>query len=86
MGEGRRCGRLHLDGALGPEVGLEHVLKALGCVDVHLHRRRFVEHLRVRVQHAERHGCWIAESARLRSNRRLRRRRRRRGREAVREQ
>uniref|UniRef100_A0A0A9DDV5 Uncharacterized protein n=1 Tax=Arundo donax TaxID=35708 RepID=A0A0A9DDV5_ARUDO len=47
----------HLDGALGAEVSLEHVLEALGGVNVHVQRRRVVEHLRVGVQRAERHGC-----------------------------
>lgn len=58
MGERERERRkaIHLDGALGAKVGLEHVLEALGGVDVHVQRRRLVEHLRVRVQHAERHG------------------------------
>ena len=31
--------RLHLDGSLGAEVGLEHILEAFGGVDVHVQRR-----------------------------------------------
>lgn len=71
------AGGLHLDGALGAEVGLEHVLEALGGVDVHVQRRRLVEHLGVRIEHAERHGCRLASLAcsPWRSRRRPRRRR-----------
>ena len=62
--EGRGgTGRLHLDGSLGAEVGLVHVLETLGGVDGHVQRLRLVEHLGVRVQHAERHGCCLASLA-----------------------
>lgn len=46
---------LHFDGALGAEVGFEDVLQTLGGVDVHVQSRRFVQHLRIRVQHSQRH-------------------------------
>lgn len=46
---------VHFDGALGAEVGFEDVLQTLGGVDVHVQSRRFVQHLRIRVQHSQRH-------------------------------
>ena len=45
----------HLDGAFGAEVGLEDILQALGGVDVHMECCRFVQHLRVWIQHSNRH-------------------------------
>ena len=47
--------RLHLDGSLGAEVGLEHILEAFGGVDVHVQGRGLVEDLGVGVQHSNRH-------------------------------
>ncbi|RWW13008.1 hypothetical protein BHE74_00017942 [Ensete ventricosum] len=53
--ERERERRLHLDGALGAEIGPEDVLETLGGVNVHVERRRLVQHLGVRIQHTERH-------------------------------
>ena len=45
----------HFDGAFGAEVGLEDILQALGGVDVHMECCRFIQHLRVWIQHSNRH-------------------------------
>lgn len=46
---------LHFNSALRSEVGFEDIMQTLGGIDVHVKCCRLVQHLRIRIQHPQRH-------------------------------
>lgn len=56
---------IHLDGALGAEVGFEDVLQALGRVDVHVQSSGFVQNFCIWIQYSQRHLLFSSSSPRF---------------------
>ena len=46
---------LHFDSSFRAEIAFEHILEAFRGIDVHVKSVRLVQHLRVRIQHLQRH-------------------------------